>query len=497
MLPPDKLDQQPDDMVDLYAAIELLLMAEMARRLVGCDFGQSATKWLRIKAAALDGYHGFAAETLSAKSGEATSTLKRLMRDAADETIASDSAIYQEHGLDPPGVTDSEVLRKTLSAGLKRTGGILKNMTGTTANTSTGQLEDALDRAYLMVSTGATDYNTAIRRAVKDLARQGVGAITYPSGHVDSLEVVVRRAVLTGVNQTALQLQMDLADEMGSDLVETTAHGGARPEHALWQGQVFSRSGKSPKYPDFARSTGYGSGAGLGGWNCRHSFYPYFDGSPRAYSKADLKSYEAKNYRYNGKDMTEYEASQQQRYIERQIRRWKREYTAMDAAGQDTYESAAKVKQWQDAQKDFVRQTGIKRQSAREQIAGYEQREAAQSRAALAKYAKYRYNKDGTIIPTDDWTGRGHTSIPTTYRPHAVVDTVSRNGKQRDRVIYGPDGKMVTQIHGGGHGNPKRHPYGESGEHGHRVVWEDDKIIGRPEFELGDQERKENADILP
>lgn len=81
-----------------------------------------------------------------------------------------------------------------------------------------------------------------------------------------------------------------------------------------------------------------------------------------------LQKYEEKSIAYNGKKLTEYEAGQQQRYIERQIRRWKRENAAMRAAGLDTSESAAKVHSWQEAQKDFLRQTGLKRQSDREQI---------------------------------------------------------------------------------------------------------------------------------
>ncbi len=83
----------------------------------------------------------------------------------------------------------------------------------------------------------------------------------------------------------------------------------------------------------FKSSTGYGTGAGLGGWNCRHSFYPYFEGSPRAYTDDDLKEYNSENVEYNGQKMTEYEVSQQQRNIERNIRRWKREKKAMEAAG--------------------------------------------------------------------------------------------------------------------------------------------------------------------
>ena len=176
--------------------------------------------------------------------------------------------------------------------------------------------------------------------------------------------------VVTGVNQTALRLQDTLADEMDSDLVETTAHSGARPSHAKWQGKVFSRSGKSGKYPDFRKETGYGTGPGLGGWNCRHSFHPYFDGMVRTYGAEELKQMEAKTITYNWEKLTEYEASQRQRYIERQIRRWKREQQAMEAAGKPQEEAKAKLKHWRALQSDFVEQTGLKRQYDRERVGG-------------------------------------------------------------------------------------------------------------------------------
>lgn len=66
--------------------------------------------------------------------------------------------------------------------------------------------------------------------------------------------------------------------DLDCDLVEVSEHMDARPEHAQWQGQIYSLSGKHPQYPDFKSSTDYGSGDGLCGWNCRHTFWPYFDG---------------------------------------------------------------------------------------------------------------------------------------------------------------------------------------------------------------------------
>lgn len=71
--------------------------------------------------------------------------------------------------------------------------------------------------------------------------------------------------------------------------MEVTAHAGARPEHAEWQGKIYSRSGKSKKYPSLKDKTGYGTGPGLGGWNCRHSMFPFYEGSTRAYTDEELE----------------------------------------------------------------------------------------------------------------------------------------------------------------------------------------------------------------
>lgn len=146
----------------------------------------------------------------------------------------------------------------------------------------------------MQVSSGAFDYNTAIRSAVKDLAEKGIQTVGYSSGTTTSIEAAVRRAVVTGVNQTSLKVQEALADEMDCDLVEVTAHAGARPEHAKWQGKVYSRSGQSKKYPSLKKETRYGYGDGLGGWNCRHNFHPYIEGMPRAWTDEQLAKLEEK-----------------------------------------------------------------------------------------------------------------------------------------------------------------------------------------------------------
>ena len=496
MLTPEYLDRMPDGMVELYAQAEADILADMARRIKAYDYWVPSAEHQKKRLEEMGAAETYIYERLSGLTGKSEKELRRLFRAAAEEAVGSDRAYYTEAGLDPPALDASEELQSVLNAGLRQTNGLFRNLTRTTAGAGAEQFGRALDRAWMQVSTGAFDVNTAVRRAVKELAGHGLEAVRYESGATSTIEAAVRRAVVTGVNQACLKAQWALADQMESDLVEVTAHAGARPEHAAWQGKVYSRSGRSKKYPDFVRRTGYGSGEGLGGWNCRHSFFPYFEGAKRTFSRGELAKLDDKTIEYNGKKLTEYEASQEQRCIERQIRRWKRENAAMQAAGEDTYESAAKIKAWQDRQKDFVRQTGLKRQYDREQAAGFGKKQAAAVRRDLAKYRKYRYNKDGTIVVTDDWTEKAHPHLPTAYRPFAVLDTVSRGGEQHDRVYYDKNGRQSRQISSGPHGNAKKHPFGAHGEHAHDIVWEDGKIIRRTVRALDDQERKENADIL-
>ena len=475
MLKPKYIEQLPDHLIELYSELEQDILADMARRLSTYDYYIPAAQWQRNKLIELGGFEDWIIKALANRTDMTQEEIKALMEEAGMKALKFDDGIYKAAGLNVPPISASPVLLNVLNVGIIKTNGLFENLTNTTAGTATKQLENALDRAYMQIISGAFDKETSVRNAVKDLARHGVGAVTYPSGKTDSLETAVRRAVVTGVNQTALKLQEARAAQMDSDLVETTAHAGARPSHAEWQGKIFSLSGKSNKYPDFKSSTGYGTGAGLGGWNCRHSFYPYFEGSPRAYTDDELKEYNSKNVEYNGQKITEYEASLQQRSIERNIRRWKREKKAMDAAGLPTEEASAKIKNWQEREKDFLKQTEFKKQAGRSQVGGYGKSEAQktnwENRKSIDKYKGIRYNKDGSIVVTDDRTNEERPSILPVYKPNAVVDTTSRRGAQYDRTIYGENGRIIQQVHWGDHGNAKHHPYGEKGEHIHDFTW--------------------------
>ena len=473
MLTPDYLENVPAAMMRLWQQVEDDILQDVARRIGKMGQITATADWQLWRREQTRLCNREVLKILARYSGRSEAELRRIFQEAAALALEDDDRLYTSAGLDPPDPNEDPALLNLLNTGYEQTAGTWQNLTATTAATVSQQFTAAADRAWLQVASGAFDYKMAVRRAVNGLAAHMAG-VTYPTGHRDTLEVAVRRAVL-------------------------------RPEHAKWQGRQYHRGGaityNGKYYPDFERSTGYGTGAGLCGWNCRHAFFAIDpDLSEPSWTEEDLAALDAKNIAYKGKMYSRYEISQKQRALERKVRAAKKSYLAEDAAGLDTTQSAVKLRQARQNLSAFVRETGSRNDSARTFVAGFGRSESsratAQARREVEKYTAYRYNRNGTIVVTDDRTGEAHSRVSTTYRPFAVVDTTSQRGAQRDRTFYDAEGRMVRQISNGPHGNPKKHPYGQHGEHAHDIIWADGRITGRPTRELTDDERKENADIL-
>lgn len=230
-------------------------------------------------------------------------------------------------------------------------------------------------------------------------------------------------------------LQLARMEEMGCEFVEVTAHEGARPTHAVWQGRVYHRGGAvvqdGERYEDFEAATGYGTGPGLCGWNCRHNFYPFYPGiSVRNYTDERLAELDARNIPYGGGLYTRYEITQMQRALERRVRKAKRRYLAETAAGVDASQSAAKPKAARQQLSAFLAETGDRLDGARAAVPGFGQREAKQADAAASALQSAQNNatlkeislgyKEITIrafstfshLPVRRWTPRAAVPLP-------------------------------------------------------------------------------------
>jgi len=369
MLNADQLNALTVQTVDLYERYMISVIEDIARRLSKMDMTATAAWQMQRLIESGKVYENAIAE-IAKLTGQSEAMLKQTFEKAGITSMRFDDAIYKAAGFKPLPLNLSPAMVDVLAAGLSKTGGIMQNLTLTTALDAQLQFTSAADLAYMQVSTGAMSYQQAITRAVQGVGDNGL-FVHYPSGARSRLDVAMRRSVLTGVSQTTSKLQLTRAQEMGQDLVQVSAHFGARPSHALWQGRIFSRSGTDDKYPDFIEGTGYGTGAGLGGYNCRHSFYPFFEGiSENAYNAQDRETMKSKMVTYNGKEITMYKATQEQRRIERTIRQYKRRKAAHLAANQKDAELAANslVRKWQAEARKLVKQTGLKRDYFRESV---------------------------------------------------------------------------------------------------------------------------------
>lgn len=403
MLSPEYLDAAPDALVELLRQLEDDILRDAARRIGKTEQITDTAQWQLWRLEQLEGLREDVVRRLSQYSGQTEEALRRIFQESGTAALSEDDAVYQAAGKSPPPANASPALVNLLNAGYRQTRGTWQNLTATTANTVAGQFESVLDRAWFQVSSGAFSYASAIKQAVDGLSRD-MAYVTYPSGHRDTLEVAARRAVLTGVNQTAGKLQLQRMEDMDCSFVETTAHPGARPEHALWQGRVFHRGGAvtvdGVEYPDFVSTTGYDTGPGLCGWNCRHSFFPFFPGlSERAYSEEKLREYSARDMEYNGRMYTRYELSQIQRGLERRVRKWKRQYLAEDAAGADTTEASVRLRTAREQLRQFARQTGLNLDSSRIGVSGFGRSQASRATAGAEWYYKAWSNVPGFKAP--------------------------------------------------------------------------------------------------
>ncbi len=492
MLPPSYLDAMPDAFVQLAQQVEDEILQDVARRIGKMGTLTETADWQLWRYQQTEAVRENVVKLLAKYSGKSEATIRRLLKEAATEAMEREDAIYYHYNLEPTPFEESAALNNLLNAGARQTCGTWRNLTATTANTVSGAFERTLDVAWGKVATGAFDYKTAVKQAVDSLADE-MPEITYPSGHTDSLEVAARRAVLTGVNQTAGKLQEARMDEMNVEFVETSAHGGARPSHAEWQGRRFHRGGAvdylGKHYPDFEQATGYGTGAGLCGWNCRHTFFAVFPelGDPPTWTEESLQELNARNIEYNGKLYTQYEVNQMQRARERNVRKWKKRYLAESAAGSDTTDSAMRLKAARQSLSEFAKATGGRVDSARTSVHGFGR--SASSKAAWAVRHNTLTNTAGqTIIKVS----KSNIAGP---RNGITQKTNAKGGI--DRNYYGPDGRQTKQISNNGHGHKVEEALGKHGEHAHDYIFDaEGHLCGRPSRELTDAERKENSDIL-
>lgn len=385
MISPAKLDKLPSDMVNLIQDLQNDIIKDVCRRFSKANYLTPTAEWQLYKANQLQLSYNEVNRRIARFLKVRERDIQRLYTDTVKQALKEDGDIYRlaaAMGKLPDNTGEkiqnyfrSAAFSQLLSKGLKNCKNGVRNLCNSMAAAVNSDLSYAMDYAHIQVLSGAFSYSDAIYNAVKKLTEGGLTRVEYPSGRRDNVDVCVRRAVLSSVNKSCCDLQLDLAREVGSKYVEVSAHMGARPSHAQWQGQIYCLEKGDPKYPYFYDATGYGTGDGLGGWNCRHNFFPYFPGIDTPYHKPEFTRTENNEY---------YALTQRQRAMERAVRSSKRELAALDGARSGTDDpnvrkkldnefarKSVTLKSREKRLDDFVRDKGLVKENDRTRVVGF------------------------------------------------------------------------------------------------------------------------------
>lgn len=378
--PPEVLDALPEVLAELFRWLDIKLLVEIVKRLkIADNLNEVTVQDIR----ALRG-RGIELTDIKAAIRKVAGISETKLESLLADVEARNRAYYGSLGdITAPelwlGVGDVEAITR-------QTVGELRNITRSMGYLVGGQMlppaqayEWALDSALLQVESGGISYGEAISDATRALADSGLQYVDYESGWRNRVDVAVRRAVMTGVNQINRKYDEAAMEELETDLVEVSAHAGARDKgtgfqnHKGWQGKVYRwrrytemfPGSSSGAYPDFETTCGYGDVQGILGANCRHKWTPFVEGvMERTYTDDQLSTIDKPPFEYEGRKYTTYEATQVQRRIETAVRHWERRAAGATNTA-DAHAAKARIRALKQKYREFSAAAGLRMQPER------------------------------------------------------------------------------------------------------------------------------------
>lgn len=325
---------QPNDLIKISLQIEALfeemqvrVMQDIVRRILKAGKITSTADYQIEKKILLGNSTEFIEAEIKRLTEKTQEQIWQMYEDVIDWEYVRNKGIYEQINGHFIPYEDNEQLQQWVYAIYEQTNNEIKNITrsmgfalnyaGRVVFTPFSEYyQKYLDRACMDVVTGVFDYNTVLRRVVKELTASGIRTVDYASGCSNRVTVAGRRAVMTGVNQLSAKINEKVAKDLGTDTFEVTWHAGARPTH-WWGGMVFTKK-------ELENICGLGSVDGLCGANCRHNYMAFVPGvSVRTYTDeqlAEMNHQERQTKEWKDKKYTTYEATQKQRKMETSMR---------------------------------------------------------------------------------------------------------------------------------------------------------------------------------
>lgn len=326
---PDDLARLPLELEKLFYELQDRIMADVVRRIRKTGEITSTADYQLVKMQMLGESTEYIESEIKRITGISDAEVWELYDQVVEKDYTRKKELYEQINSNFVPYEENDTLQQWTNAVVQQTQGDIKNITrslGFSVDMGGGKVvftplseyyQKYLDRASLDVITGSFDYNTVLRRVVKEMTASGLQTVDYASGYHSRAPVAARRALLTGVQQLSAKMNEKIAKDLNTEYYEVTAHAGARPTHAVWQGRVYH-------YRDLGIVCGLGDVTGLCGANCRHSYYAFIPGvSVRTYTDEyleDLQRKDAEIRTYHGRQYNGYTATQRQRQLETTMR---------------------------------------------------------------------------------------------------------------------------------------------------------------------------------
>lgn len=261
MLSPNEIESLPKAIEKQFRELENRIMSDIVRRLKNAGEMTASAEYqvgrllnLGISQKDIEKLIG---DTLEISQNE----VSKIYDDIISKGYARDLKLIKSAGGDIVPYKENKSLQQLISAVKSQTNDTFRNITQslgfavkqngkTVFRPISDYYQKTLDGAVLDITSGAFDYNTVLKRAVSEMTNSGLRSVDYASGHSDRVEVAVRRAVMTGVNQVTAKITEQNMDVLDTEYVEVSWHSGARPSHQVWQGKIYHWDrGKSHKNP--------------------------------------------------------------------------------------------------------------------------------------------------------------------------------------------------------------------------------------------------------
>ena len=339
-----QLEGIPVQIAQAFSQLEIRIMSDIVRRIKINGFSTASADWQMTRLQQLGKSEADVKKWIQMALDTTEEEMERIFSDEVYAEYMRHSRPYKVNGMEQIPYEENIELLNLVEAVRRQTGDTFHNITGSmgfvkqdvAGNLKAVELNEyyrtTLDNAMLDIHSGAFDYQTVLARTINDMTKSGIRWINYQSGRHDRIDVAARRAIMTGFRQVQGKINEQTAEQLGTDSYEVTYHVGARPTHQPWQGKVWTME-------QLREICGLGTAGGLHGANCYHDYNAFIPGiSVRTYTDKQLDQMIAKENAqktYNGKQYTTYEALQQQRRMERNMRKTRQDIKLMEAGEAD------------------------------------------------------------------------------------------------------------------------------------------------------------------